>query len=75
MKPLTIKLVDIGISNLKAVFFCYLCLIQLDSYHSLDCFSVVHNLEFPLSKPKKVGTLDCGKLCFLTMQNYVAHPN
>ena len=42
----------------------------------LDRISLIHKyLEFPLSKQKIVGTIDCGKLCFLTMQNYVAHQN
>ena len=40
----------------------------------LDRISLIHKyLEFPLSKQKIVGIIDCGKLFFLTMQNYVAH--
>ena len=33
----------------------------------------IHNLEFPLSKQKKMGTLDCDKVYFLTKHNYVNH--
>ena len=39
----------------------------------LDRSSLIHNLEFPLSKPKKLGALDCDKVYSLTMRCNVAH--
>ena len=39
----------------------------------LDCSSLIHNLEFLFSKNKKLGTLDYGKVYFLTMPTHVTH--
>ena len=84
MKPLTVKFVST--ENFKPFFpaTCPLAVCSLYSPHHiflkvfscrglLDRYSVIHNLEFPLSKPGKLGPPDCGKLYILTMRNNVAH--
>ena len=39
----------------------------------LGRFSLIHRLEFPLSKPKELGTLGCCEIYYLTMRNNVSH--
>ena len=34
---------------------------------------MIDNFELPLAKPEKQGTLDSGKVYFLTIRNDVAH--
>ena len=65
---MTVKFVGTGITYLKTVFSCYLYLRGL-----LDRSYLISKLVPPLSKPNKFGTLDCGKVYSLAMNNDVAH--
>ena len=74
-QPLTVKFagtvfsLDSHLSHFFFSFFLkfFLCM------GLLGRFTLIHRLEFPLSKPKKLGTFGCGKMYYLTMRNDVAH--
>ena len=55
------------------LFYFYIFLKIFSCKGLLDRYSLIHNLEFPLSKPEKLGPLDCGKVNFLIMRNIMGH--
>ena len=84
MKPLPSKFVGTCISTFKTIFSCSMFTWFTSFLHIFfskffpcrglpDRSSPIHNLEYSVSKPKQLGTVDCGKAYYFTFSNYAGN--